>query len=153
MNHTPLINSKRTMILAAIAVSCPFAQASTAGYISTSSAAGTSQVGPTAVYSGDSQDSINAREAARRKAKTSEALELLQQGRTAYSQKEYVQALEKYEAAWKVLPKAPATQKLQEFLVKSIGDASVAVAIEYSRIGRYDEAEQLLHVSLNKKDL
>ncbi len=144
MNHTPLINSKRTMILAAIAVSCPFAQASTAGYISTSSAAGTSQVGPTAVYSGDSQDSINAREAARRKAKTSEALELLQQGRTAYSQKEYVQALEKYEAAWKVLPKAPATQKLQEFLVKSIGDASIAVAMEYSRVGRYDEAEQLL---------
>lgn len=144
MNHTPLINSKRTMILAAIAVSCPFAQASTAGYISTSSAAGTSQVGPTAVYSGDSQDSIKAREAARRKAKTGEALELLQQGRTCYSQKEYVQALEKYEAAWKVLPKAPATQKLQEFLVKSIGDASIAVAMEYSRIGRYDEAEQLL---------
>ena len=144
MNHTPLINSKRTMVLAAIAVSCPFVQASTAGYITTSSAAGTSQVGPTAVYSGDSQDSINAREAARRKAKTSEALELLQQGRTAYSQKEYVQALEKYEASWKVLPKAPATQKLQEFLVKSIGDASIAVAMEYSRIGRYDEAEQLL---------
>ncbi len=144
MNHTPLINSKRAMILAAIAASCPFAQASTEGYISTSSAAGTSQVGPTAVYSGDIQDSINAREAARRKAKTNEALELLQQGRTAYSQKEYVQSLEKYEAAWKVLPKAPATQKLQEFLQKSIGDASIAVAMEYSRIGRYDEAEQLL---------
>ncbi len=132
------------MLLAAIAVSCPFAQASTAGYISTSSAAGTSQVGPTAVYSGDSQDSINQREAARRKAKTSEALELLQQGRTCYAQKEYVQALEKYEAAWKAVPKAPATQKLQEFLVKSIGDASIAVAMEYSRVGRYDEAEQLL---------
>lgn len=144
MNHTPLINSKRTMILAAIAVSCPFAQAATAGYITTSSAAGTSQVGPTAQYAGDVQDSINTREAARRKAKTNEALELLQQGRTCYAQKEYVQALEKYEAAWKVVPKAPATQKLQEFLVKSIGDASVAVAIEYSRIGRYDEAEQLL---------
>ena len=144
MNHTPLINSKRTMILAAIAVSCPFAQADTAGYVTTSSAAGTSQVGPTAQYAGDAQDSINAREAARRKAKTNEALELLQQGRTCYTQKEYVQALEKYEAAWKVVPKAPATKKLQEFLVKSIGDASIAVAIEYSRIGRYDEAEQLL---------
>ena len=144
MNHTPLINSKRTMILAAIAVSCPFAQADTAGYITTSSAAGTSQVGPTAQYAGDTQDSINAREAARRKARTNEALELLQQGRTCYTQKEYVQALEKYEAAWKVVPKAPATKKLQEFLVKSIGDASIAVALEYSRIGRYDEAEQLL---------
>ena len=144
MNHTPLINSKRSMLLAAIAVSCPFAQASTAGYVTTSSAVGTSQVGPTAVYSGDTQDSINLREAARRKAKTNEALELLQQGRTCYSQKQYVQALEKYEAAWKTVPKAPATQKLQEFLVKSIGDASIAVAMEYSRIGRYDEAEQLL---------
>lgn len=145
MNRTPLINSKHTMILAAIAASCPFVQANTAGYISTSSAAGTSQVGPTAVYAGDSQqDGINAREAARRKARTSEALELLQQGRTCYAQKEYVQALEKYEAAWKVVPKAPVTLKLQEFLVKSIGDASIAVAMEYSRVGRYDEAEQLL---------
>ncbi|MBO5683646.1 MAG: tetratricopeptide repeat protein, partial [Akkermansia sp.] len=144
MNHTPLINSKRAMLFAAIAVSCPYVQANTAGYISTSSAAGTSQVGPTAVYAGDTQDSINHREAARRKAKTSEALELLQQGRTCYSQKQYVQALEKYEAAWKVVPKAPATQKLQEFLVKSIGDASIAVAMEYARVGRYDEAEQLL---------
>lgn len=144
MNHTPLINSKRAMILAALAAACPIAQASTAGYISTSSAAGTSQVGPTAVYSGDAQDSINAREAARRKAKTNEAMELLQQGRTCYAQKQYIQALEKYEAAWKVVPKAPATQKLQEFLVQSIGDASIATAMEYSRVGRYDEAEQLL---------
>ena len=154
MNHTPLINSKRAMILAATALACPFVQARTAGYITTSTAAGTSQVGPTAVYAaqpaatpaytGGTQDSINAREAARRKAKTSEAMELLQQGRTAYAQKQYVQSLEKYEAAWKVVPKAPATQKLQEFLVKSIGDASIAVAMEYSRVGRYDEAEQLL---------
>ena len=74
MNHTPLMNSKRAMILAALAAACPIAQGSTAGYITTSSAAGTSQVGPTAVYSGDTQqDGINAREAARRKAKTSEA--------------------------------------------------------------------------------
>ena len=144
MNHTPLMNSKRAMILAALAAACPIAQGSTAGYITTSSAAGTSQVGPTAVYSGDAQDSINAREAARRKAKTNEAMELLQQGRTCYAQKQYIQALEKYEAAWKVVPKAPATQKLQEFLVESIGDASIATAMEYSRVGRYDEAEQLL---------
>ncbi|MBR4108125.1 MAG: hypothetical protein IKK45_05520 [Akkermansia sp.] len=143
MNHTPLINSKRALALMAVAASCPFVQAGTTGYISPSTAAGTSQVGPTAVYSG-TQDSINAREAARRKARTAEAMELLQQGRTAYAEKKYKESLEKYEAAWDVLPKAPATQKLQEFLVKSIGDASIAVAIEYSRIGRYDDAEQLL---------
>ncbi|MCQ2364414.1 MAG: hypothetical protein MJ051_02515 [Akkermansia sp.] len=173
MNHAPLTHSKRAMILIALAAGCPFASAATAGYLSTSAArpagaptqtpataqtpaatagylststaAGTSQVGPTAVYAGsEQQDSINARETARRQAKSAEALQLLQEGRTAYSEKKYKDALDKYQAAWTAIPKAPATQKMQEFIVKSIGDASIAVAIEYSRIGRYDDAEQLL---------
>ena len=145
MNHAPLTHSQRAMILTALAASCPFASAATAGYLSTSTAAGTSQVGPSAVYAGsEQQDSINARETARRQAKSAEALQLLQEGRTAYAEKKYKDALDKYQAAWTAIPKAPATQKMQEFIVKSIGDASIAVAIEYSRIGRYDDAEQLL---------
>ncbi len=146
MNHAPLIHSKRTMMLAAIALSCPFAQAGTAGYLSTSTAAGTSEVGPTAVYAGEisTQDGINAREAARRKAMTLEAQQLLQEGRLAYADGKYKEALEKYQAAWSRIPKAPATEKYQDFIIKSIGDASIAVAIEYSKVGRYDDAEQLL---------
>ncbi len=146
MNHAPLIHSKRTMMLAAIALSCPFAQAGTAGYLSTSTAAGTSEVGPTAVYAGEisTQDGINAREAARRKAMTLEAQQLLQEGRLAYADGKYKEALEKYQAAWARIPKAPATEKYQDFIIKSIGDASIAVAIEYSKVGRYDDAEQLL---------
>ncbi len=145
MNHAPLTHSKRAMILMTLAAGCPFASAATAGYLSTSTAAGTSQVGPAAVYAGsEQQDSINARETARRQAKSAEAMQLLQEGRTAYSEKKYKDALDKYQAAWNAIPKAPATQKMQEFIVKSIGDASIAVAIEYSRIGRYDDAEQLL---------
>lgn len=146
MNHTPLIHSKRTMMLMAVALSCPFAQAGTAGYLSTSTAAGTSEVGPTAVYAGQAttQDGINAREAARRKAMTQEAQQLLQEGRVAYADGKYKEALEKYQAAWARIPKAPATEKYQDFIVKSIGDASIAVAIEYSKVGRYDDAEQLL---------
>ncbi|MBQ2814577.1 MAG: hypothetical protein IJE66_06200 [Akkermansia sp.] len=178
MNHAPLINSKRLLALMAVAASCPFVQASTVGYLRTTSAvapstaqpavqqnvqpvapapaampeqgylttataAGTSEVGPTAVYAG-TQDSINSREAARRRAQMAEAMQLLQDGRTAYAEKKYQESLEKYQEAWKKLPKAPATQKLQEFLVASIGDASIAVAIECSRVGRYDDAEQLL---------
>ncbi|MBR5522356.1 MAG: hypothetical protein IKV82_02690 [Akkermansia sp.] len=168
MNHAPLIHSKRTMMLAAIALSCPFAQAGTAGYLSTSTAAGTSEVGPSAVYAGQlsaqtatapsaapapgampapqyvAQDGINAREAARRKAMTLEAQQLLQEGRLAYADGKYTEALEKYQAAWARIPKAPATEKFQDFIIKSIGDASIAVAIEYSKVGRYDDAEQLL---------
>ncbi len=146
MNHAPLINSKRTMMLMAVALSCPFAQAATAGYLSTSTAAGTSEVGPTAMYAGQlsTQDGINAREAARRKAMTLEAQQLLQEGRLAYADGKYKEALEKYQAAWARIPKAPATEKFQDFIIKSIGDASIAVAIEYSKVGRYDDAEQLL---------
>ena len=146
MNHAPLIHSKRTMMLMAVALSCPFAQAATAGYLSTSTAAGTSEVGPTAVYAGQlsTQDGINAREAARRKAMTLEAQQLLQEGRLAYADGKYTEALEKYKAAWDRIPKAPATEKFQDFIIKSIGDASIAVAIEYSKVGRYDDAEQLL---------
>lgn len=144
MNHAPLINTKQTMILMAIAASCPFAQAGTAGYLSTSTAAGTSQVGPTAVYAGSEQSSINDRETARRRAKAEEAMQLLQEGRTAYTEKKYRDALDKYQAAWNTIPKAPATQKMQKFIVESIGDASIAVAIENARVGRYDDAEQLL---------
>ena len=176
MNHAPLINSKSMLALMAVAASCPFVQASTVGYLRTTSAvapsnaqpavqqnvqpvapaaipeqgyltastaAGTSEVGPTAVYAGG-QDSINSRETARRKAEVQRAMQLLQDGRTAYAEKKYQDALDKYKEAWKVLPKAPATQTLQEFIVASIGDASIAVAIECARVGRYDDAEQLL---------
>lgn len=127
----------------ALAASCPFAQAGTAGYVSTSTAAGSSLVGPTAVYAGEQSD-INARETARREAQTKEAMQLLQEGRTAYKEGKYKVALEKFQAAWKRIPKAPVTQQWQKHIVDCIGDASIAVAIEYSKIGRYDDAEQLL---------
>ncbi len=146
MNHAPLIPSKRAMLFMAIAASCPFVQAATDGYLSTTTAAGTSEVGPAAVYASQSgvQTGINAREVARRQAMKSEAMQLLQEGRNAYTAGKYKEALEKYQAAWARIPKAPATRKQQEFIVQSIGDASIAVAIEYSKIGRYDDAEQLL---------
>ncbi len=145
MNHAPLINSKRVMLLMGLAASCPFAQAATDGYLSASSAAGTSAVGPTAVFSDNAvQPGINAREVARRQAMMNEAMQLLQEGRNAYSAGKYKESLEKYQAAWSRIPKAPATRQQQEFIIKSIGDASIAVAIEYSKIGRYDDAEQLL---------
>ncbi len=142
MNHAPLITSKYSMMLAAIAMTCPYVQAGTDGYLSTSTAAGTSEVGPTAVYAG--QDSINARETARRRAMEQEAHQLLQEGREAYKAGKYSIALEKFKDAWNRVPKAPATLVLQQHIVDVIGDASIAVAGEYAKVGRYDDAEQLL---------
>ncbi len=136
MNKAPLTHSKHIMALLALAVACPFAQAETAGYLSPSAAAGTSEFG----Y----QSGINAREIARRQQQALEAKQLLQEGRTAYADRKYKDALDKYKAAWDVIPKAPATTAQQEFIIASIGDASIAVAMEYAKVGRYDDAEQLL---------
>lgn len=146
MNHAPLIKSKTATVLAAIAFTCPITQAETAGILSTTTAAGTSEVGPTAVYAGQTsaQSSLIAQETARRKAQESQAKILLQEGRTAYSEGKYQDALKKYKKSWDTLPQGPATACIREHLVEVIGDASIAVAIEYSKVGRYDEAEQLL---------
>ena len=142
MKNASLTSSSFKMLVAGLALSCPYAYAGTEGYLSTSTAAGSSEVGPTAVFSG--QAGVNARESARRHAEVQAAMQLLQEGRTAYEAGKYSVALEKFRQAWDRVPHAPATRKLQEFLRKSIADASIAVAIENSKVGRYDEAEQLL---------
>ena len=140
MNHTPLNHSKQIMALLAVAMSCPFVQANTAGFSSPSTAVGSSEFGVT--YAG--QNDINTRESARRQALAREAWQLLQDGRTSYTKGKYTEALAKYKEAWSRMPKAPATAQQQDFIVKSIDDASVAVAMEYTSFGRYDDAEQLL---------
>ncbi|MCD8071457.1 MAG: hypothetical protein LUE08_08785, partial [Akkermansiaceae bacterium] len=157
MNHAPLDQSKNTMIaLLAIAAACPFAQAGDPGYLVPSTAAGTSMVGSSAVYS--DQASITQRELARRKERTRQAMILLEEGRQAYKNKKYKEALDKYNEALNTLPNAPATATRRAFIIQSIGDASIAVAIEYAKVARYDEAEQLLldtlrHDPKNKRAL
>ena len=129
--------------LLAIATTCPFVQGGdNSGYLVPATAAGTSMVGPAAVFC--DQSSITQRELARRKERTRQAMILLEEGRQAYRDKKYKLALDKYNEALSTLPNAPATEPQRKFIIDSIGDASVATAIEYSRIGRYDEAEQLL---------
>ena len=146
MNNASLIIPTNKMLAVGFSLACSFAYAGTEGYISTSTAAGYSDVGPTAVYAGQEgvQDSISARQAARRQAEAQAAMTLVQEGRSAYQEGRYSEALEKYREAWDRVPHAPATRNLQEFIRLSISDASIAVAIEYAKVGRYDDAEQLL---------
>ena len=149
MNRSPLINSKSAMILMGVAFTCTSiaAGAGTPGFVSTSTASGTSVVGPEARYASETSSatsSIEQREAARREADRQQALQYLQEGRTLYEAKKYKEAYEKFEAAWKVIPKAPATKKLQQHIIDCLDTAAIAVSVEYSKVGRYDDAEQLL---------
>lgn len=73
---------------------------------------------------------------------------LLEQARQQYSQGKYRDALENYRRSLTALPQAPNMEKRRLFLETSIADASVAVAQEYIKAGRYDEASQLLESAL-----
>ncbi len=146
MNNASLITSIHKMLATGFGLACSLVYAGTEGYLTTSTAAGSSEVGPTAMFAGQdaTQSGINAREAARRTAERDAAMQLLEEGRQAYSEGKYSVALEKYRQAWDKLPHAPATRKLQEYIRSCISDASIAVAMEYAKVGRYDDAEQLL---------
>ncbi len=142
MDQAPLYHSKRSLIaLMAIAASCPFVQAGDYGAVGASSAAGTSAAG---YYSGGQAD-IARRAQARREERTQESMNTLEKGRQYYRDQKYKEALDEYNRALDLLPKAPVTDSRRAFIVTSIGDASVALAQQYVKIGQYDEARQLLN--------
>ncbi len=152
MDHASLYQSKRSLIaLMALAVTCPFAQASDDyGSVGASTAAGTSYAG---TMSGES--SIARRAMARREAKTQEAMQLLNEGRELYREGKFEDALKKYKEAEATLPIAPMNEQRRKAMNDHIGDGSVAVAQEYIKAGRYDEAEQLLQdaIRLNPRSV
>ncbi len=129
MNRVPLISSKKIAALLAIAVATPVVQAHSAEYVNAASS---------------HQTGVVPRESARRQEQAREALRILEEGRQSYRDGRYAAALEQYREAWDTIPKAPATAKQQQFIIDSISDASIAVAMENAKAGRYDDAEQLL---------
>lgn len=150
MDHAPLYQSKRSLIaLMAIAASCPFAQAGDYGSVGASSALGTSYAG---YYSAGQSDAAH-RAMARREAQTQEAMQLLSEGRELYREGKYKEALDKFNAAYSTLPAAPINDQRRQAIANNIGDASIAVAQEYIKVGRYDEADKLLQdaIRLNPK--
>ena len=151
MDQAPLYHSKRSLIaLMAIAASCPFAQAGDGGAVGTSSALGSSYAGP---GSYQYQSSAARTAMARREAQTQEAMQLLAEGRNLYREGKYKEALDKYNAAYNMLPSAPINDQRKEAIANHIGDASIAVAQEYIKVGRYDEADKLLQdaIKLNPR--
>lgn len=145
MDHAPLYQPKRSLIaLMAIAAACPFVQAGEYGAVGASSALGTSSAG----YYGGGQSGAAARAMARREAQTQDAMQLLSEGRNLYREGKYKEALDKYNAAYSMLPAAPVNDARKAAIANHIGDASIAVAQEYIKVGRYDEAEKLLQEAI-----
>lgn len=88
------------------------------------------------------------RAAARMEEQAQASMLLLGQARQQYSEGKYQEALENYRRSLSTLPKSPNMEKRRRFLETSIADASVAVAQEYIKVGRYDEAVKLLQDAL-----
>ena len=93
-------------------------------------------------YSGYS--SIRQREAIRRQNLVAEAEQLLMEGREAYAKGDYELAVQKYRQALNTLPKGLATQDREQAIIQHLSDGSVALAQQYRRVGKYDEAQELL---------
>ena len=88
------------------------------------------------------------RAAARLEEQAQASMLLLGQARQQYSEGKYQEALDNYRRSLTALPKSPNMEKRRRFLETSIADASVAVAQEYIKAGRYDEAVKLLEDAL-----
>lgn len=88
------------------------------------------------------------RTAARMEEQAQASMLLLGQARQLYSEGKYQEALDNYRRSLTALPKSPNMEKRRRFLETSIADASVAVAQEYIKVGRYDEAAKLLEDAL-----
>lgn len=83
-------------------------------------------------------------EAAHRRMATMDAMQQLQQARSAYTDRRYTEAVDHYRNALSVLPKGRGTAKLEKFIRESLSDALVARAIDYRSVGRVEEALEFL---------
>ena len=93
---------------------------------------------------GNNSSSIAQREIARRANLVVEADKALGLGRAAYAGNKYEEAVKQYRSALSMLPPGPALADRRETYTGHLGDASAALAQEYRRIGRYDEARSML---------
>ena len=93
-------------------------------------------------YSGRS--GLAQREIVRRREAVAKADRLFMEGREAYEKKDYQQAVDNYRQALSTLPSAPALADRRASYTQHLSDASVALSQEYRKVGKYDEARQLL---------
>jgi general secretion pathway protein D len=128
MQKTPLHHSSRTAAtLMAAAAAMPFT-------ISTASAG--------EGYSGMS--GLAQREIIRRQEAVAEADRLFLEGREAYAQADFQKSVDKFRSALSTLPEAPTLSDRRASYTEHLADASVALAQQFRKVGKYDEARALL---------
>lgn len=129
MQKMPLNHSSRTAAtLMAVAATMPFVL--------------TSANADEESYSGMS--GLAQREIIRRQEAVAEADRLFLEGREAFSNADFQQSLDKFRSALGVLPEAPTLSDRRASYTAHLSDASVALAQQFRKVGKYDEARALL---------
>jgi len=84
------------------------------------------------------------REMIRRQEAVTDADRLLAEGREAFQKGDYQVAVDKYRQALDRLPDAPMLQDRRDSYTQHLSDASVALAQQFRKVGKYREARELL---------
>ncbi len=103
---------------------------------------------------GGSMSGLAQKEMYRRQNAVADADRLLAEGREAYAQEKYKEAVDKYNEALGRLPDAPMTADRRKVLIEHLSMASTALADAYRRVGKYEEARALTAtvLSFNEND-
>jgi general secretion pathway protein D len=127
MQKTPLYRTSRTaVLLMAVAAAMP-------AVVSVANAG-----------EGDGLTGLAQREMIRRQQAIILGDNLLAEGRTAFGKGDYQQAVDKYTQALRVVPDAPLLADRRQSYTQHLTDASVALAQQFRKTGKYDEARVLL---------
>ncbi len=128
MQKTPIYRSSHTaLVLMAVASSMP----------ATVTVA-------TAGEGGSSLSGLAQREMIRRQDAVAQGDALLNEGREAYAKGDFQQAVDKYRQALDRLPDAPMVSDRRQSYIAHLSDASVALAMQHRKVGKYPEARALL---------
>ncbi len=130
MQKTPIYRSSRTALaLMAVAATMPL----TVSVAVAGEGGGYSSVG-----------GLAQREIIRRQEAVAEADRLFLEGREAYAKGDFQQSVDKYRAALTLLPSSVSLTERRVSYVQHLGDASVALAQQFRKVGKYEEARALL---------
>ncbi len=95
-------------------------------------------------FSGQGLSGLAQREMIRRQEAVRDADRLLMEGREAFAKQDFQQAVDKYRQALDRLPDAPMVSDRRAEYAAHLTDASVALAQQHRKVGKYSEARTLL---------
>jgi general secretion pathway protein D len=98
---------------------------------------------------GSTGSSLAEREAIRRQKAVADADQFLAEGREAYAAKDYDKAVTKYKQSLATLPPAPILDDRRTVIKQHLVDASIALAGQHRKVGKYTEARALLDFVLS----